>query len=79
MRVHAPPDRVAREIAPTVGVIEPGPADAMTTVVRLGGDADWLARYLASLPFRFEVLDSDEVRRELAVLAEQLTTAAATS
>ena len=63
----------------TIGVIEPGPADATTTVVRLGGDADWLARYLASLPFRFEVLDSDEVRRELAVLAEQLTTAAATS
>jgi hypothetical protein len=47
--------------------------------VHLGGDADWLARYLASLPFRFEVLDSDEVRRELAVLAAQLTTAAATS
>ena len=70
---------MAREIAPTIGVIEPGPADATTTLVRLGGDADWLARYLASLPFRFEVLDSDEVRRELAVLAEQLTTAAATS
>jgi len=79
VRVHAPPKHVAHEIAPTIGVIEPGPDDAPTTVVHFGGDADWLARYLASLPFRFEVLDSDEVRRELAVLAEQLTTAAATS
>ena len=79
VRVHAPPKHVAHEIAPTIGVIEPGPDDAPTTVVHFGGDADWLARFLASLPFRFEVLDSDEVRRELAVLAEQLTTAAATS
>ena len=76
VRVHAAPERVAREIAPTVGVIEPAPAGATTTVVHLGGDADWLARYLASLPFRFDVLDSDDVRRELEVLAEQLTIAA---
>ena len=31
----------------------------------IGGDADWIARYLAGLPFPFEVLDSDEVRREV--------------
>ena len=46
-----------------MGVIEPGPPDATSTVVVIGGDADWIARYLAGLPFPFEVLDSDEVRR----------------
>ena len=40
--------------------------------MRIGGDADWIARYLASLPFTFEVLDSDDVRRQLEVLAQQL-------
>ncbi len=76
VRLSVPPTVAAREIDPTMGVIEPGPADAVTTTVRIGGDADWIARYLASLPFTFEVLDSDDVRRELEVLADQLRAAA---
>jgi hypothetical protein len=67
-----PPRVVAREIGPTVGVIESGPPDADSTVVLMGGDPDWIARYLASLPFPFEVLSPDEVRHEVAALGRRL-------
>ena len=43
-----------------------------TSLVTIGGDADWIARYLASLPLRLEVLDPPEVLEELRLLAEQL-------
>ena len=72
VRFPVPPDVVAAEIGPTIAVIEPGPPDATSTVVVIGGDADWVARYLAGLPFPFEVLDSDDVRREITLLAHRL-------
>ena len=55
-------DVVAREIAPTVAVIQPAPPDATSTTVLMGGDLDFIATYLASLPFPFEVLDPPAVR-----------------
>ena len=72
VRVPVPPAVAAREIGPTVGVIETTRADATSTVVVIGGDADWIARYLASLPFPFEVLGPDEVRREVEALGRRL-------
>jgi len=72
VRFPVPPRVVAEEIAPTIAVIEPGPPDATSTVVAIGGDADWVARYLAGLPFPFEVLDSDDVRNEVELLAHRL-------
>ncbi len=71
-----PPAVAAREIPPTVGVVERARAGATTSVVRIGGDADWIARYLASLPFPFEVVEPEEVRVELRRLAERLAAAA---
>ena len=67
---------VEREISPTVGILEPGADDAPTTIVRIGGDADWIARYLAGIPLHFDVLDAPEVQRELGLLATRLTAAA---
>ncbi|MGI9051653.1 MAG: helix-turn-helix transcriptional regulator [Ilumatobacteraceae bacterium] len=75
IRLSVPPDVAAREIAPTIGVIEPDPAGGTTSIVTIGGDADWIARYLASLPFSFEVLDSPDVRAELRTLADTLRAA----
>jgi len=72
LRVHCPPRLAAREIPPTIGVVEPGPDDAPTTIVRIGGDADWIARYVAGLPFRCEVLEPGEVRTEIRRLAHRL-------
>ena len=52
-------------------MIDPEESDAETTVVRIGGEATWIAHYLASLECRFEVLDSDDVRRELFALGQR--------
>ena len=38
----------------------------------IGGDPDWVARFLAGLPVDFEILDPPEVREELRALAERL-------
>jgi predicted DNA-binding transcriptional regulator YafY len=72
VRFPVPPDAVAREIAPTVGVIERPRPGARTTTAVIGGDADWIARFLASLPFPFEVLEPQVVRDEVAALARRL-------
>ena len=66
------PAEVAREIGPNVGVLEPAPPDATSTVVRLGGDLDWLARYIAGYPCPVEVLEPEEVRLEVRRLARRL-------
>jgi predicted DNA-binding transcriptional regulator YafY len=72
VRVHAPSHEVAMYVGPTVGVVEQSAPDAADCVVTIGGDPDWVARYLAGLPVEFEVLDPPEVRDELRALAERL-------
>jgi predicted DNA-binding transcriptional regulator YafY len=71
VRVYCSPATAAREIAPTVGVIERGPADATTTIVRIGGDVDWIARYVIGLPFPCEILEPDTVRTEIRRIARR--------
>jgi predicted DNA-binding transcriptional regulator YafY len=72
VRLLLPPDRAAAEIPAAVGVIEPGPPDAATTIVRIGGDLDWVARFLAGRECRFEVIEPPELRAELRKLARAL-------
>jgi predicted DNA-binding transcriptional regulator YafY len=72
VRFPVPPDVVTREIGPTVAVIQKGRPNATTTTVVMGGDADWIASYLAGLSFPFEVLDPPEVRDEIAARARRL-------
>jgi predicted DNA-binding transcriptional regulator YafY len=72
IRVLAPRAEVAEVIGPTVGVIERTGDSATDTFVRIGGDPDWIARYLAGLPFPCEVLEPPEVRKELRILARRL-------
>ena len=62
VRVHAPHAAVQREVSPTEAVVELPEPGAETTIVRVGGDLDWLARFLASMPFRCEVIEPDAVR-----------------
>jgi predicted DNA-binding transcriptional regulator YafY len=52
--------------------VEPSEPGVESCIVTIGGDADWVARYLASLPIDFEVLEPPEVREELRTLAERL-------
>ena len=62
----------AGPIGPTIGVIEP--ADDTSCVVTIGGDPDWIARYLFSLELEFDVLEPPEVNEELRTLANQILT-----
>ena len=70
--MHAPSQDVVTFVGPTIGVVEQSAPGSDTCVVTIGGDPDWVARFLASLPVEFEVLDPPEVRDELRALAERL-------
>ncbi|MEX2504177.1 MAG: YafY family protein [Egicoccus sp.] len=60
VRMHLPLEQAQQTPAARYGVME---ADGDTTLLRTGAsDTDWLARYLAMLPCRVEVLDPVEVR-----------------
>jgi len=71
VKVLAPVSEVASIIGPTVGVIEEGD-DPSWCRVTIGGDADWIARYLIGLPLRFQVLEPDEVVAELQAIARRI-------
>lgn len=79
IRFPVPRAVVEEHIPPTIAIIEPGPAGATSTTVVMGGDLDWLARYLAGLPFPFEVLSPDVVGAEVAAHARRLLTYVAAS
>ena len=68
--LHLPLEVAARVVSPTVGVLER--IDDERTLARIGGEIDWLARYLAGMACPIEVLDPPEVRAELRALAQRL-------
>ena len=72
--VHAPPDEVARHIAPTVGVISAHPTREDWSSVEIGGEPEWVARYLAGLPLPCRVVDPPAVRAALRDLGRTLST-----
>jgi predicted DNA-binding transcriptional regulator YafY len=71
------PAVAAAEIPPSIGKLE---AAEGGTLLRLGADTmDWIARYLAGLPFDFEVRDPPALRTALRALARRLNRTAAGS
>jgi len=70
VRIHEPRAEVERFVSPTVGVIDG--EDEQGTIVRIGGDAPWIAHYLASLESRYDVLGPQEVRDALRALGRKL-------
>jgi predicted DNA-binding transcriptional regulator YafY len=70
VRLHAPVVEAARFIPRTIAVLE-AESDG-TTIALIGGEPDWIARYLAGLECRFEVLEPDQVRTELRALGRRL-------
>lgn len=72
VRFAATADVVARHIPPTVGVIRRDPKHRRHTVVEIGGDPDWIARYLAGSSLDYEVLEPAELRDQLRRLGRQL-------
>jgi predicted DNA-binding transcriptional regulator YafY len=70
VRLCVPLDEAERLVSRLVGVLE-AESDT-TTIARIGGDPDWIARYLASLSCRFELLEPEAVREELHRLGQEL-------
>lgn len=69
--LHCSVATAQRLVAPTVGTVEP--IDDHTSRLVIGADEmGWLARYLLSLPVRFEVKSPEELRAELAVIGRDL-------
>jgi predicted DNA-binding transcriptional regulator YafY len=71
VRLHVPIEEARKLVTRTVGMLEPDD-DPSTTIARIGGDADWIAGYVASLECRAEVLEPEEVRAEVRALATRL-------
>lgn len=64
--------RVVRRPTPRrwyIGFFDPADANDDHCIVTIGGDADWVARYLVSLPMPFDVLESEDVRAEIRAIA----------
>lgn len=72
VRVDASPESAAMHIAPTVGLIAAVADDPGSCIVTIGGDAEWIARYLIGLNVRFEILDPPSVRDEIRAIARRL-------
>jgi predicted DNA-binding transcriptional regulator YafY len=70
VRLHISPAEAARVIPRTVADLEPESDESVIAVI--GGEGDWIARYLAGLECDFEVLEPDLVRTELRALGRRL-------
>lgn len=75
VRFGAPAARVAEAVLPTVGTVRPDDEHPGSTLVEIGGDAEWIAHFLAGLELPYEVLDPPEVRAELRRLGRRLVAA----
>jgi len=75
IRVRAPPAETAYEVPATIGVARPDPDDDLCTLVEIGGEPDWVARFLAGLPLAYEVIEPPELLDELRNLGRRLIAA----
>jgi predicted DNA-binding transcriptional regulator YafY len=70
--LHVDPDRAAEAIPRTVGTLEPADGGSRTRMRIGANDPEWIARYLAGLPFDFEVVGPREVRAAVRFLGQRL-------
>jgi predicted DNA-binding transcriptional regulator YafY len=69
--LHIDYARAAEEVGRLAGRIEP--AEGGGTLLRLGADSlEWIARYLAGLPFDFEIIGPPELRKTVRAVARRL-------
>lgn len=73
--LDAPVAEVAEEVPRTVGVLE-ATGDGRTLLRIAANELDWIARYLAGLPFASTVVEPPELRKALRVVARRLQASA---
>lgn len=71
--VHAPPERVADQVPPTVGMVEPWPQGTLLTVG--ANELAHLAGHLVGLDLPFEALEPPELRQMLRAAGTRLVEA----
>ncbi|MGZ4692431.1 MAG: helix-turn-helix transcriptional regulator [Acidimicrobiales bacterium] len=69
VELDVPIDEALDEVPVSIGVLEATPTGCR---LRIGGDIDWMARFLVNLPFGFRVIEPPELRSELRALGERL-------
>lgn len=75
VRLQATLEQTLREVPTTIGVATADPDDPTCTLVEIGGDVDWVARFLASLPMRCDVIEPPALVDELRDLGQRLIAA----
>jgi predicted DNA-binding transcriptional regulator YafY len=70
VRLHVPEADATRVIPRTIAVLEAESAE--TTIALIGGEPDWIARYLAGLECTYEVLEPVQVLDALRALGRRL-------
>ncbi|MCU1387630.1 MAG: transcriptional regulator [Ilumatobacteraceae bacterium] len=75
VRVNATLGRTLYEVPPTIGVCRVDPDDEQCTLVEIGGDVDWVARFLAGLELPYAVVEPAELVDELRRLGQRLVAA----
>jgi predicted DNA-binding transcriptional regulator YafY len=69
VELDVPVGEALEQVPVSIGVLE---ATATGCRLRIGGDIDWMARFLVNLPFPFRVIEPPELRVELRSLGERL-------
>jgi len=69
VHLDATVEDAAESVSRSVGVLEAVDGGCR---LRVGGDLDWIARFLVNLPFAFRVIEPPELRAELRALGQRL-------
>ena len=72
MRQRVAPRAMRNEISATVGLCREDPEHPGCTLVEIGGDVDWVARFIVGSHVRFEPVDAPELEAELRAIGEAL-------
>jgi predicted DNA-binding transcriptional regulator YafY len=76
--LSVPLEEAARSIPRTIGRLEPAP-DGRCTLIVGASDPQWIAEFLANLPFDFEALEPPSVRRAVRDLGRRIARRHATA
>ena len=72
VRFHEPLEYVRDEIPAVIGLCREDPEHPGCTLVEIGGDVDWVARYVVGSHMRYDTVDAGELDVELRKIGDAL-------